>query len=101
MTEALSPQADTSTGLGLPHYPSEAVGIDRVLEYNYWNTNGVGIVIVALEGHVSDWAAYIGAISGYHTEEEAIAWTARHGAKLASVQAARWFPGLPAEAYRS
>ena len=81
-------------------YPKEVVGIDRVLAYNYWNTNGVGIVIVAREGHADDWAAYIGALPNRDTEREVIEWTAHYGAKLSRQQASRWFPQLPAEKYR-
>ena len=43
---------------------------------------------------------YIGALAGHQTEQEAIAHTAAHGAKLMPAEAARWFPKLPAEAYR-
>ena len=89
--------------LDLPHYsadPEVGVGIDRVLAYSYWNINGTGTVILAREGYADDWAAYIGALAGPHTEQEAIAHIAAHGAKLAPEQAARWFPKLPKEAYR-
>lgn len=86
-------------GLGLPHYSKEALGIDRILAYNYWNTNGQGIVILAIEGHANDWAAYIGA-AGPWSEEEAVGTVAREGAKLSRDQAHRWFPQLPIEAYR-
>ena len=90
--------------LGLPTYspdPEIGVGIDRVLAYTYWNVAGCGIVIMAREGFADDWAAYIGALPGHYTEQEAIAHTAAHGAKLVPEQAARWFPKLPAEAYRA
>ena len=89
--------------LGLPTYspdPEVGVGIPRVLAYSYWNVNGCGIVIIAREGYADDWAAYIGALPGHHTEQEAIAHVAASGAKLSRVQAARWFPHLPTEAYR-
>ena len=89
--------------LGLQHYstdPETGVGIDRVLAYSYWNTDGVGIVILAREGYADDWAAYIGALPGHHTEQEAIAHAAARGAKLSRAQAELWFPHLPAEAYR-
>ena len=89
--------------LGIPTYsadPIVGVGIDRVLAYTYWNVNGCGIVILAREGYTDDWAAYIGALAGHYTKAEAIAWTAIHGAKLTPEQAQRWFPKLPAEAYR-
>ena len=89
--------------LGLQHYstdPIVGVGIDRVLAYSYWNTGGCGVVILAREGYADDWAAYIGALPGHYTEQEAIAHTAAHGAKLSAAQAERWFSHLPAEAYR-
>lgn len=89
--------------LGLQHYAIDSevgVGIDRVLSYSYWNINGSGIVILAREGYADDWAAYIGALHGYHTEQEAIAHAASQGAKLSRDQATRWFPQLPKEAYR-
>ena len=89
--------------LRLQHYstdPHEGVGIDRVLAYNYWNVDGVGIVILAREGYADDWAAYIGALPGGRSEQDATYFTAAHGAKLSPEQAARWFPNLPASAYR-
>lgn len=87
--------------LGLRHYSKEAIGIDRVLEYSYWNTNGVGIVILAREGYADDWAAYIGAMAEpHHREEQAVQWTASNGAKLTRAEASRWFPQLPGDAYR-
>ena len=85
--------------LGLRHY--HVPPTDRVLAYTYWNIAGAGIVILAREGRADDWGAYIGAICGHlHTEEQAIAHVAAHGAKLSKEQALRWFPHLPAEAYR-
>lgn len=85
--------------LELRHYSKKAVGIDRVLAYNYWNANGHGIVILAREGYADDWAAYIGA-AGPEREEDAIAEVASQGAKLSRSQAGRWFPYLPLDAYR-
>ena len=96
----ISQEKDRGSGLGLQHYSPTAVGVDRVLSYSYWNSNGLGIVIVAREGYVDDWAAYIGGLAGYHTEEEAIARACSDGAKLSREQATRWFPQLPAGAYR-
>ena len=89
--------------LNLMHYPADpdvGVGIDRVLAYNYWNVDGVGIVLLAREGRADDWAAYIGALPGHRTEQDAIALTAAYGATLSREQATRWFPKLPAKAYR-
>ena len=84
-------------GLGLPYI--HGVAHLRVLNYNYWNANGKGICIAAVEGYVSDWAAYIGADDGQRTEE-CVEWTIRRGCKLSRLQAHRWFPDLPIEAYR-
>jgi len=84
-------------GLGLPYV--HGVEELRVLSYNYWNANGIGICIIAVEGHVADWAAYIGGDDGQRTEE-CVAWTKRFGCKLSRKQANRWFPELPIEAYR-
>ncbi len=83
--------------LGLPYV--RGVEQLRVLNYNYWNANGAGIAIVAVEGGVADWAAYIGADDGQRTEE-CVEWTIRRGCKLSRDQAHRWFPQLPIEAYR-
>ena len=82
-------------------YPAEVLGIDRVLNYNYWNQNGIGIVIVAREGRADDWAAYIGAEGSRNSsEEEAIRYVCSRGSKLSRKQAARWFPHLSIEKYR-
>ena len=81
--------------LGLPYY---TVG-ERVIGESYFNSNGVGIAIVAVEGGADDWAAYIGADVGM-SEDACVRWTCRHGAKLGRDQAGRWFPQLPLEAYR-
>ncbi len=86
-----------SPALGLPYV--RGVEKHRVLDYSYWNANGVGIAIVAVEGSAADWAAYIGADDGMHTEC-CVEWTIRKGSKLGREQAHRWFPDLPIEAYR-
>lgn len=83
--------------LGLPYV--RGVKHLRVLNYSYWNANGKGICIVAVEGGIVDWAAYIGADDGQRTEE-CVEWTVRHGCKLSRTQAHRWFPELPIERYR-
>ena len=88
-------------GLGLPRLSEEAYGIKGILDYSYWNTNGVAMVIVAKEGTVADWAAYIGATNAANnSEEDTVRWVCRKGAKLSRDQAHRWFPDLPIEAYR-
>ncbi|KKM82293.1 hypothetical protein LCGC14_1320990 [marine sediment metagenome] len=84
-------------GLGLPYV--RGVEEHHVLSYSYWNANGKGICIAAVEGGAADWAAYIGADDGMRTED-CVEWTKRHGCKLSRKQANRWFPELPIEAYR-
>ena len=84
-------------GLGLPYV--RGVEELRVLNYSYWNANGIGVCIVAVEGGAADWAAYIGADDGQRTEE-CVAWTIRRGCKFSRNQANRWFPELPIERYR-
>ncbi|KKN32722.1 hypothetical protein LCGC14_0811080 [marine sediment metagenome] len=94
------------TDLGLRTYSESVLGIDRVLDYTYFNNRGVGIAIVARDGGHDDWAAYIGAyshgewVSTSHTEEEAVAWACTDGCKLTRTMATRWFPHLPAGKYR-
>jgi len=89
----------TRDALGLKHY--HVPPTTGVLDYTYWNADGIGVVILAREGLAADWAAYIGATcQERHTEEEAIAHVASHGVKLNKAMATRWFPDLPAEAYR-
>ncbi len=83
--------------LNLPYV--RGVEQHRVLNYSYWNANGIGIAIVAKEGEVADWAAYIGGDNGWSTED-CVEWTIRHGCKLSRLQANRWFPALPIERYR-
>ncbi|KKK47675.1 hypothetical protein LCGC14_3152760, partial [marine sediment metagenome] len=39
------------------------------LDNRYWNANGKGICIVAKEGAVQDWAAYIFADDGWSEED--------------------------------
>jgi len=83
--------------LGLPYI--RGVEHLRVLNYSYWNANGAGICIAAVEGAIADWAAYIGADDGMRSED-CVEWTIRRGCKLSRKQANRWFPELPIEAYR-
>ena len=85
--------------LGLKHY--HVPPTTGVLDYTYWNADGIGVVILAREGLADDWGAYIGATCiERHTEEEAIAHVVSYGSKLNKDMATRWFPHLPAEAYR-
>jgi len=90
-----------AVGLGLPHYNEDVYGIGGILNYSYWNTNGVAMCIVAKEGGAADWAAYVGATNAANnSEEDTVQWVCRNGAKLSRKQANRWFSELPIEAYR-
>ncbi|KKN08697.1 hypothetical protein LCGC14_1053960 [marine sediment metagenome] len=89
--------------LGLPHYNlwEGTRQVTGILNYSYWNCNGMAMCIAAKEGAIADWAAYIGAIPALaSSEEDAVDWTVSKGAKLSRQQANRWFPDLPIEAYR-
>ena len=97
VTESPAPAA----GLGLRHYDAQEFGVEGILNYSYWNTSGVAMVIVAKEGSAADWGAYIGATNAANnSEEDTVRWVCRNGAKLSRAQAHRWFPHLPIEAYR-
>jgi len=59
------------------------------------------VAIVAIEGAIADWAAYIGSTDAVDTsEEDTVRWVCRRGSKLSREQSHRWFPQLPIEAYR-
>ena len=61
---------------------------DRIVQSRYWNTNGIGIAIVAVLGGNNDVAAYIGASEdGAEREEAAMDWTISFGAKLTATDA--------------
>ena len=62
-------------------------------EGRYWNTNGVGIAVIASVTKDIDWAAYIGADNGY-SEATCLQWTAKHGQKLREVDARYFFPEI-------
>ncbi len=75
------------------------------IEGRYWNpsdeTQSLNICVVASitkkpNGEYNDWAAYIGAAPGYHSEEEALKVVARLGAKLSEKDARYFFPGIEA-----
>ena len=69
--------------------------MDRIIQSRYWNTNGIGIAIVAVTGGNNDVAAYIGASSdGAEREQAALDWTIKFGAKLQRVEAYGMLPGL-------
>ena len=61
------------------------------LDNRYWNGNGKGICIVAKEGAVGDWAAYIFADDGW-SEENLIVETIKRGMKLLEREARAFFP---------
>lgn len=60
----------------------------------YWNTNGMQVSIVAVQGGTNDVAAYIGATANAHHEQETHDWTILHGAKLYRDEAFRMLPRL-------
>ncbi len=99
--EMVTEEPAPAAGLGLRHYDAQEFGIEGILNYNYWNCNGQATAIVAKEGTVADWAAYIGGMESRNTsEEDCVRWVCRFGAKLSRNQAHRWFPQLPIGAYR-
>ena len=66
-----------------------------IITYRYWNTNGVPVAIVAIEGAASDIAAYIGGDDNpYAREEETIQRVVSMGAKLTEEEAYRFLPQL-------
>lgn len=78
----------------------------RTIVARYYNSNGIGIAIVAVatyyDGEIFDWAAYIGGSSwGAEREEWAVEEAAKTGCKLPKGDAEHYFPTLPIERYRS
>ena len=69
---------------------------NKIIEGRYWNANGVAIAIVAVVTEGIDWAAYIGGGCNGMTEHEqdAVEWTAKHGAKLYEEDARHFFPEI-------
>ena len=66
-----------------------------IVTYRYWNTNGVAVAIVAVEGRVQDVAAYIGGDLDPDASEEATLQRVRQlGAKLTKEEAYRFLPQL-------
>ena len=61
-----------------------------------WYANDMGVQIVAVQGEVNDWAAYIGGVSYYGPEEEAMEQVRRHGCKLDQKTAEFFFPSIVA-----
>ena len=72
----------------------------QYIEARYWNPQNANICIVAVITKGVDWAAYIGANSGFHTEREALEWAQAHGAKLSKEDAQYFFPGIKNLPYR-
>lgn len=69
----------------------------QIIASRYWNTNGIGISIVAITGYANYVTAYIGACpEGAQHEDTAHNWAARHGAKLCQEEALRMLPVLEA-----
>ncbi len=77
-------------------------GMGRIITWRYWNSNGYNIAIVATQGGIGDWAAYIGAtLSNVVTKERvAVVAAAKFGAKLDKRLAMVIFPDISGE-YRS
>ena len=76
-----------------PYYKFQEKGNRQLYEGRYWNTNGVGIGIVAVVTKDIDWAAYMGADNGW-SEEACLQWTAENGAKLSAEDAKHFFPDI-------
>ena len=69
--------------------------MEKIYHSKYWNTNGIGIAIVAVRGGNNDIAAYIGASeAGAERQEEAEGWAKRFGAKLGKEEAFGMLPHL-------
>lgn len=78
----------------------------RQIEGRYWNPGidyypNLNIAVVASitkkpDGVIFDWAAYIGADPGAHTEEQALKTVARYGVKLSEKDARYFFPDIDA-----
>ncbi len=67
----------------------------EIVTSKYWNTNGVGISVVAIEGHINDVGAYIGASEqGAQYESAAREWAINYGAKLTQEEALGMLPRL-------
>lgn len=61
----------------------------------YFNDGGKGIAIVAIEGAIGDWAAYIGSCTGGgESEKVAYQYAASNGVKLPTQLAQRIFPEI-------
>ena len=66
-----------------------------IVASRYWNTNGLPMAIVAVEGSIDDVAAYMGADrNGDNSEEATLRYVARYGVKLSREDALRMLPQL-------
>ena len=66
------------------------------IQTRYWNTNGMQISMVAVQGGNNDVGVYIGATAGAQREHETHEWTVNHGAKLRRDDAFQMLPKLEA-----
>ena len=66
-----------------------------IIASRYWNSNGLPVAIVAVEGGMQDVAAYIGGDPDPGaTEEETLQRVREYGAKLGKDEAMRFLPAL-------
>lgn len=72
-----------------------------IVEAVYVNNGAHAACIVATVDYAhGQWAAYMSGVDGGLTEDEAMRYTAEHGIKLLKEQGVRFFPMLPADAWR-
>lgn len=64
-----------------------------IIANRYWNANGIGVAVAAVQGEINDWAAYIGAQPDPTSEEETTEWARRFGCKLSMPEAFALLPG--------
>ena len=67
---------------------------EGLIAHRYWNSNGIGIAIVAIRGQIGDWAAYIGAEPVGWAEADAVLAAAHSGEKLLERLARSIFPTI-------
>ena len=77
-----------------PYYCFKRSDYQLQLEGRYWNPDSQNICIVASITKGVDWAAYIGACPGAHTEDEALLDATEWGAKLSQKDAQYFFPEI-------
>ena len=66
-----------------------------IVTFKYWNTNGVSVAIVAVEGAVHDVGAYIGGDSNSKAnQEDTFLRVIKFGAKLTKQEAFSMLPQL-------